>query len=293
MKITPETPLTVVLKEALTKGKWMHDPQCPPRERRRTQRQYRYAFDEIQRRFASWTQNFVYAKIEDWHEAEDISQEIFTLIYFKLTQLQSPYGFTSWFRTLVRHECYHWIRRIRWKTVDIEAAAFVRDPAPPVGHELEVREQIEIVKRLLPFLPFEQERAIELHYLQGLSLAECQKELKIKETALLNRISRGLEFIRHALEWEKDFPNGFGKLDWEKQNKRSRGHNTYKPYLPKKPAATSAPSTVPVEREASTGNAKVEQTPEHAAKLARLREQAALRRKKEPKIFGVRMRLGE
>ena len=78
------------------------------------------AFGVLVDRYKDRVHGLAYRKLEDFHHAEDITQEIFLKAYQKLSSLQYPERFSSWLYVITSRSCATWHRENRIPTQSID-----------------------------------------------------------------------------------------------------------------------------------------------------------------------------
>jgi RNA polymerase sigma-70 factor (ECF subfamily) len=120
----------------------------------------------------------------------------------------------SWLRRILAHNLADEVRKLATGKRDLgrerslEAAleessarleAWLAAEQPSPSHQTVRNEQLLRLARALPQLPEGQRRAVELHHLQGRSLAEVAGELGCSKPAVAGLLHRGLKRLRDLL----------------------------------------------------------------------------------------------
>lgn len=125
-------------------------------------------------------------------EADRLLGDALSRIYERLTQLDDPAALVSWSRRIL-------VRRFlderRWslrrpqcsiETVEVAGGTVPRD------------EDIDL-RRAVARLPNSDRALLVLHYWQGLSIAECARELGIPDGTMKSRLNAALARLRHVM----------------------------------------------------------------------------------------------
>lgn len=127
----------------------------------------------------------VYAMIGDWDEAQECTQEAFARAWshrHRLDQVQHP---EAWVRTTAhRLAISRWRKVVHRRRPPDRALSRFDQVEPPDERRLEL---VRALKRL----PEEQRRALVLHYLVDLPVAEVAAETGAPEGTVKARLSRG------------------------------------------------------------------------------------------------------
>jgi len=86
-----------------------------------------HAFEILVDNFKDMAIGYAYSILKDFQHAEDAAQEAFFQAYFKLTTLQSPEAFPSWFRRIVFSKCEHFYRKKRLPVVPLDDVLGIPD----------------------------------------------------------------------------------------------------------------------------------------------------------------------
>ncbi|MFC1712818.1 sigma-70 family RNA polymerase sigma factor [Candidatus Poribacteria bacterium] len=160
---------------------------------------------------------FVYAELRNFHDAQDVVQEVFVEAYRGLRSLRRWESFGFWIYRIARRRCLMWFRT-RSKRVDRE---FIEDQDPkvinaPALDSHHVDRLSESVREALDSLPETYREALMLYYFGGMNSVDIAKALGTSPTAIRHRLSRARARLREemitmmdtALEGQK-LPSGF------------------------------------------------------------------------------------
>ena len=125
------------------------------------------AFGEIVRRFQDMAYGCAYARLGDFHLAEDAAQEAFLTAWRELPGLREPKAFAGWLRRILLTQCSRLTRRTRLPAAQLDAAAAVPSAGPQPADSLERREMNDRVLAALAALP-DAQRMVTTHiYING------------------------------------------------------------------------------------------------------------------------------
>ncbi len=57
----------------------------------------------------------VYSKIGDWTVAEDVTQDVFLVVWSNLNKLKHPEAFLVWLRQIARNASVNWVRKEQYR----------------------------------------------------------------------------------------------------------------------------------------------------------------------------------
>lgn len=127
----------------------------------------------------------VYAMVGDWDEAQECAHEAFARAWSHRATLDMGRHPEAWVRTTAhRLAVSRWRKTLRWRRAPDRATTPLATTATPDG------DHVDLV-RALQHLPREQRRALVLHYLADLPVADIALETGAPEGTVKARLSRG------------------------------------------------------------------------------------------------------
>jgi RNA polymerase sigma factor (sigma-70 family) len=143
---------------------------------------------------------FVYAKLHDFRDAQDVTQEVFIQAYRDLRSLRRWESFVFWLYRIASTRCGKWIRA-QSRRPDRE---FIEDQDPEIldlrsldsYREAQVSESL---REALDSLPVTYREALMLHYFGGMNSREMAKALGTSPAAVRHRLSRARAQLREEL----------------------------------------------------------------------------------------------
>lgn len=160
---------------------------------------------------------YIYVKIGDFQDAQDITQEVFLKAYQGLRSLKRWESFAFWLYRIAYSRCGQW-QRDRAKRVDRD---FIEDQSPkamdsPSLNSYRDEQLNESVRETLDLLPEAYREVLVLHYFAGMSSDEMAVSLGTSPTAIRMRLSRArgllkeeiIEMMSRTFE-EQRLPMGF------------------------------------------------------------------------------------
>lgn len=161
------------------------------------------AFDELFARHRQAVFGFLWARLGDYHTAEDLTQAVFLRV-LKERRRYNPEGrFTSWIFTIARNLTLDHLRsQARHPTVRSDATSALRnrrsDERDPRDLAM-AAEDANAVHRALAMLPEPQREALELRRFSGLSFSEIAKIQGQSVSGAKMRVFRGMAKLREIL----------------------------------------------------------------------------------------------
>jgi len=143
---------------------------------------------------------FVYAQLRNFHDAQDVTQEVFVEAYRGLRSLRRWESFGFWIYRIARRRCLLWFRA-RSKRVDRE---FIEDQDPkvidaPALDSYRVDGLSESVQDALNSLPETYREVLMLYYFGGMNSVDIAKALGTSPTAIRHRLSRARARIKEEM----------------------------------------------------------------------------------------------
>lgn len=142
------------------------------------------------RKYASVVLGFCLANVKNFHDSEDIMQEVFLKAFTRLGTLRDPSRVRSWLLKIARRTCIDYYRQRR------PAQKMPEDVAarPDYGNEHIIRLHTAISK-----LPKHYRETISLYYLDGQKCASVARSLGVKEAAVRRRLVRARLMLHDLL----------------------------------------------------------------------------------------------
>ena len=144
------------------------------------------AFSSLVQKHQSSIHIFVYRKIGDFHYAEEITQDTFLIVHYKLATLKDPHRFTGWLYRIAARQCVLWQRKKRIETQSLEDtnirliekitySQYIAEEQAKTATEV----QRDIVEKLLVQLPKGERTVVTLHYFQEMTCKEISRSLGV------------------------------------------------------------------------------------------------------------------
>lgn len=143
---------------------------------------------------------YVYSRLGNFHDAEDLAQEVFIKAYRNLRKLKSYDSFPAWLYSIASNLCKN-RARVRSRRPDAE---FIEDKDPDVLDNFSInsyREEraFEPLYEALDSLPDMYRQALTLRYLGGMSSREIARFVGASPTAIRKRLSRARSLLKKEL----------------------------------------------------------------------------------------------
>jgi RNA polymerase sigma factor (sigma-70 family) len=143
---------------------------------------------------------FAYAKLRNFHDAEDVAQEVFIKAYQKLHTLRHWDSFLAWLYSITSNLCKMQVRS-QSKRPDNEAIEDQKAEILAVPAMNSYREKLvnESVHEALDTLPDIHRQILTLHYLGGMKVNEISRFLGIPLRTTARRLSEGKSQLKEEV----------------------------------------------------------------------------------------------
>ena len=207
------------------------------------------AFASLVNKYQKQIRALAWRIVEDFHIAEEITQDAFLTAYRELEKLKEPQRFAGWLSVIARRHCYAWHRKKRLSTESyhelqetdseqIEGTAYseyiIEEKERETGEA-----QREVVQKLLAKLQESERTVITLHYFGEMTCSEIGEFLGVSTNTIKSRLHRAQQrlrkhepMIRQALEHFKISPNFTDNIMREIAKTGPAAPSSSKPFLP-------------------------------------------------------------
>lgn len=139
----------------------------------------------------------IYSKIHNFHDAEDITQEVFIKAYRKLHTLRRWDNFMAWLHSIALNQCRNWIRR-HSKRPDSE---FIEDQGPQrlIRHSMNAYHDDLIsikISEILDSLPDIHQQVLTLYYLGGMTVGDMAVFLGQSQRTIARKLNKARELLK-------------------------------------------------------------------------------------------------
>lgn len=158
------------------------------------------AFGFLVDKYKSSVYAFAYAELRNFHDADDVTQEVFITAYQKLRTLRRWDNFLAWLYSITSNRCKMWVRT-QSRRPDRE---FVEDQNPGSLEESSIdprRENplIELLDEALHSLPKIYRQVLTLYYLGGMNSREIARFLGTSPATIRQRLARARSQLKEGI----------------------------------------------------------------------------------------------
>lgn len=161
-------------------------------------------FEEIYAKHASMVYNLCLNYLQNLEDAEEVTQDVFVKVYASREQFEGKSAVKTWIYRIAINRCLDLIKsRSRLKRLGNVISIFETKAQP--GHfehpgvELEHKEAVANLMKLVDRLPEQQKTALMLKALEGLSLKEISAVMEKSEKSVESLLSRAKENLKKLL----------------------------------------------------------------------------------------------
>ncbi|MGO4920803.1 RNA polymerase sigma factor [Maribacter spongiicola] len=125
-------------------------------------------------------------------EAEDLTQDIFLMLYVKLGSFKGNSKFSTWLYSFTYNFCVNYVNRNKERKINDNSVKFdVQEDVPvEVTDDLLLQMQVNKLKKALELIAPEDKTILLLKYQDGASIKELEDILELKASAIKMRLKR-------------------------------------------------------------------------------------------------------
>ncbi|WP_243641760.1 RNA polymerase sigma factor [Maribacter algicola] len=144
-------------------------------------------------RYAKMVYNKCYGFAKSQKEAEDLTQDVFLMVFVKLASFKGKSKFSTWLYSFTYNFCVNYVnrdkgRKISEKSNEISEEEYRLSQEVTDEHLLEL--QVEKLKKALEMIPGEDKTILMLKYQDGVSISELESTLELGTSAVKMRLKR-------------------------------------------------------------------------------------------------------
>ena len=165
------------------------------------------AFNTLVQRHQKGVHALAWRKVNDFHYAEEITQDTFLQAYKKLSTLKNPNQFAGWLYVIANRLCINWLQRHKPAMQSLEDIPVEEIEESSYAHYTSEQREAEgtehrheIAEKLLSKLPESERTVMTLHYLGEMTAKEISKFLGVSVNTITNRLWRARKRLREDQE---------------------------------------------------------------------------------------------
>ncbi len=138
------------------------------------------AFNELVKRHQAWVTDFVRSMVKHAEDSEDISQDIFVKLYFKLPTFRFESEFKTWLYRIVMNQTNNYFRKqklLSWFGFELKTET---EDSTKYSFDVELKSALLIASKKLPKV---QRNIVLLRIYQDMSFKQISQILSISENS--------------------------------------------------------------------------------------------------------------
>ena len=156
----------------------------------------RAAFNELLKSVQNTLYRYIFRLVGEQILAEDVTQEVFLIVYRKIRWLENPKLFRAWVYRIASREAFRHLKKERkWSEQIREEDVLGKIPAEEIEDVYEP-ESIEKLPVLLAKISPASRAVLILHYLDEMSLSETAEILDVSLGTVKSRLAYGVAGLR-------------------------------------------------------------------------------------------------
>src|SRR3989338_7984914 len=150
------------------------------------------SFEVIYKATSEFVYNVAFRIVNQREDAEEVTQEVFLIVYQKLKSFRFESSFKTWVYRITANSAINFAKKNGKKTMEYneQVAGTVQNDT---HKEIEREHQGKIVEQLLEAINPEQRACVTLRNMEGLSYQEIAKVLRININTVRSRLKRAKE----------------------------------------------------------------------------------------------------
>ena len=155
------------------------------------------AFTELVKKYQKRVHALAWRKVDDFHIAEELTQDAFLTAYQKLATLKNPNQFAGWLYVITDRLCIAWHRKQKPQMESLETTSreeieelSYRNFKDEQSKEASVEFNRDLIRNLLAELPESERTVVTLHYLGEMTCQAIGEFLGVSPNTVKSRLQR-------------------------------------------------------------------------------------------------------
>ncbi|SIR38196.1 RNA polymerase sigma factor [Maribacter ulvicola] len=149
-------------------------------------------FGELYDRYSKLVYNKCLGFAKSNKEAEDLTQDIFLMLFVKLGSFKGNSKFSTWLYSFTYNFCVNYVNRNKERKINDNSVKYDNQEDVPVDvtDNLLLQMQVDKLKKALELIALEDKSILLLKYQDGASIKELEDILDLKPSAIKMRLKR-------------------------------------------------------------------------------------------------------
>ncbi|SEQ94660.1 RNA polymerase sigma-70 factor, ECF subfamily [Virgibacillus subterraneus] len=160
------------------------------------------SFNEIMETYGESVKRLIYTYVRDWSVAEDLTQDVFVIVYLKLETFEQRSSLKTWICSIAINKCKDFIKSWNFRKVklinNLPEKYLVTIDDNPESQMIQNDEELLVAKSILS-LPVKYREIIILFYYQEMQIADIRDTLGLNESTVKTRLQRGRGKLKKLL----------------------------------------------------------------------------------------------
>ena len=149
-------------------------------------------FGELYDRYSQLVYNKCLGFSRSDKEAEDLTQDIFLMLFVKLSSFKGTSKFSTWLYSFTYNFCVNYVNRNKERKINDNSVKFdsYKEVPMEVTDHMLLQMQVDKLKKALELIAPEDKSLLLLKYQDGASIKELENILELKSSAIKMRLKR-------------------------------------------------------------------------------------------------------
>jgi RNA polymerase sigma factor (sigma-70 family) len=149
-------------------------------------------FGELYDRYSQLVYNKCLGFSRSDKEAEDLTQDIFLMLFVKLSSFKGTSKFSTWLYSITYNFCVNYVNRNKERKINDNSVKFdsYKEVPMEVTDHMLLQMQVDKLKKALELIAPEDKSLLLLKYQDGASIKELENILELKSSAIKMRLKR-------------------------------------------------------------------------------------------------------
>lgn len=160
------------------------------------------AIELIMDTYGSDVKKFIYSYLNNEADTDDVTQEVFVTVYFKLNTFKGNSSLKNWIYSIAANKCKDFLRKNSLRPSKL-IERMTKQSVAQIDNDISKQYEANIDKKGLfekvMALPIKYREVLVLYYFKELSIKEISYILKEKETTLQSRLLRARKGLREVI----------------------------------------------------------------------------------------------